>query len=93
VRNIPTRRIARQYEFVIRHDGGFQSSYNIVDQTPHGLASGPVLLATAGDLVEAGDTLYEIRNGGFLHFQLLHAGLLVDPRNYMRSDERLDPSR
>ncbi len=86
VRNIPTRRIARQYEIIVRHDGGFESSYSIVDQTPHLPAGELPVLRTLGSLVEAGDELYDIRNGGFLHFQLFHGGKLVDPRHYIRSE-------
>jgi hypothetical protein len=86
VRNIPTKRIARQYEIIIRHDGGFESSYSIVDQTPN-LPEGELpVLRTLGTLVEGGGELYDIRNGGFLHFQLFRAGKLVDPRNYIRSE-------
>ena len=86
VRNIPTRRIARQYEIIIRHDGGFESSYSIVDQTPHLPAGELPVLRALGSLVEHGGELYDIRNGGFLHFQLFHAGKLVDLRNYIRSE-------
>jgi hypothetical protein len=86
VRNIPTKRIARQYEIIIRHDGDFESSYNIVDQTPHPGAGESPHLRTPGAFVEDGGELYHIRNGGFLHFQLSRAGRLVDPRNYIRAE-------
>ena len=83
VRNISTKRIARQYEIIIRHDGGFESSYNIVDQTPHLPTSESSVLRTLGASVEVGGELYEVRNGGFLHFQLFRGGKLVDPRNFI----------
>jgi hypothetical protein len=83
VRNISTRRIARQYEIIIRHDGGFESSYTIVDQTPHLAAGEASVLPTLGTFVEDGGELYAIRNGGFLHFQLFRGGKLVDPRNFI----------
>ena len=86
VQNIPTKRIAQQYEVVVRHEGDFQSSYGIVDLTPN-LPAGEVRrLMTEGTLVEAGCELYDIRNGGFLHFRLSQAGKLVDPRTYMREE-------
>ncbi len=85
VRNIPTRRIARQYEIVVRHEGDFESSYSIVDQTPHLPADEAVHLRALGTLVEDGSELYSVRNGGVLHFQLFRAGKLVDPRNYIRA--------
>jgi len=95
VRNIPTKRIARQYEIIIRHDGNFESSYSIVDQTPHSPAGELSVLRTPGTLVEGGGELYHVRNGGCLHFQLFRAGKLVDPRNYIRSqfDGSIDGSR
>lgn len=40
VRNIPTKRIAQQYEILIRHADDFESSYSIVDQTPNLPAGG-----------------------------------------------------
>jgi hypothetical protein len=86
VRNIPTKRIARQYEITIRHDGDFESSYSIVDQTPHLAAGGSLHHGTLGAFVEDGGELYHIRDGGFLHFQLSRAGKLVDPRNYIRAE-------
>ena len=84
--DIPTRRIAHQHEISIQHDGDFESRYSIVDQTPHDLASAQLTRRLAGISVEAGQTLYEIMNGGSLHFQLLRAGVLVDPRIYMQPD-------
>ena len=85
VRNIPTKRIAQQYEIVIRHEEDFESSYSIVDQTPHPPAGSACRLIVPGSLVEDGATLYAIRNGGVLHFQLFRAGKLVDPRTYIRT--------
>jgi hypothetical protein len=83
IRAVPTKRIARQYEILVRHDHGFESSYSIVDQTPH-LRSGESGVSRAeGTLVEEGGELYEIRNGGSLHFQLYQAGKLVDPRAHI----------
>jgi hypothetical protein len=95
VRNIPTRRIAQQYEILIRHDNDFESSYSIVDQTPKLPAGGSHHLRAQGSLVEDGSELYVIGNGGFLHFQLSHAGRLVDPREYIRAepDGATDASR
>ena len=86
VRTIPTKRIARQYEILIRHEGDFESSYNIVDQTPNLSASGTRHLMPKGTLVEDGNELYSIGDGGFLHFQLFRAAKLVDPRQYIRSE-------
>ena len=86
VRDISTKRIARQYEIIVRHDSGFESSYNIVDQTPHLPAGQSSALRTMGTFVEVGSELYDITNGGFLHFQLFRAGKLVDPRNHIRSE-------
>ena len=86
VRNIPTRRIARQYEILIRHEGDFESSYSIVDQTPDLSGNETRHLRMQGRLVEDGNELYNIRDGGFLHFQLFRAGKLVDPREYIRSE-------
>jgi hypothetical protein len=85
-RKIATKRIAEQYEIIIRHDGDFESSYNIIDQTPHSAVSGTGLHAT-GTVVDTGSELYDIRNGGILHFQLYRAGKLVDPRQYLREPE------
>jgi hypothetical protein len=85
VRNIPTKRIARQYEIVIRHDDDFESRYSIVDQTPNLPAGGASPLKMLGTIVEDGCELYEVRNGGLLHFQLFCAGKLVDPRNHIRT--------
>jgi murein DD-endopeptidase MepM/ murein hydrolase activator NlpD len=84
VRNIPTKRIAQQYEILIRHEGDFESSYGIVDQTPNFPTGESRHLRTQGTMVEDGDELYIIGNGGFLHFQLSRAGKLVDPRDYIR---------
>ena len=86
VRNIPTKRIARQYEILIRHEGDFESSYSIVDQTPNLPTGGSRPLMTPGTMVEDGEELYVVGNGGFLHFQLFRAGKLVDPREYIRSE-------
>ena len=83
VRNIPTKRIARQYEIIIRHDGGFESSYSIVDQTPHLPAGEASVLQRWGPLSKTAANSTTIRNGGFLHFQLFRGGKLVDPRNYI----------
>ena len=85
VRNIPTKRIAQQYEILIRHDGDFESSYSIIDQNPNLTAGGSRHLGTPGSLVEDGGELYVIGNGGFLHFQLSRAGKLVDPREYIQT--------
>jgi hypothetical protein len=86
VRNVPTKRIAQQYEIIVRHGGSFESSYSIVDQTPHLHAAQAGPLKREGAVVDDGDELYDIRNGGVLHFQLFRAGKLVDPRTYMRSE-------
>jgi len=40
-----------------------------------------------GTPVDRGSELYDIRNGGILHFQLYRAGKLVDPRQYLRDPE------
>lgn len=95
VRNIPTKRIAQQYEILIRHADDFESSYSIVDQTPNLPAGGSRPLRTTGTLVEDGEELYVIGNGGFLHFQLSQAGRLVDPREYIQLelDHATDASR
>ncbi len=84
VRNIPTKRIAKQYEILIRHAEDFESSYSIVDQTPNLPAGGSRPLRTTGTMVEDGEELYVIGNGGVLHFQLSRAGRLVDPREYIQ---------
>ncbi len=86
-RKIATKRIAAQYEIIIRHDADFESSYSIIDQTPHSAASDAARLHAMGTLVESGSELYDIRNGGTLHFQLFLAGKLVDPRQYLREPE------
>jgi hypothetical protein len=86
VRNVPTRRIARQYEILIRHEDGFESSYSIVDQTPYSPSRESHCLKMQGMLVEHERELYEINHGGFLHFQLSRAGKLVDPRQYIRQE-------
>ena len=71
------------YEILVRHERDFESSYGIVDLTPN-LPAGEVRrLMTEGNLVEDGGELYDIRNGGFLHFRLSQASKLVDPRAYM----------
>jgi hypothetical protein len=84
VRKIPTKRIAQQYEIVILHDGAFQSNYSVIDQTPNPPATGAGRLITLGTVVDGGSRLYEVRNGGILHFQVFRAGKLVDPREYIR---------
>jgi hypothetical protein len=84
VRIIPTKRIAQQYEVLIRHADDFESSYSIVDQTPNLPAGGSHPLKAPGSMVEDGEELYVIGNGGFLHFQLSRAGRLVDPREYIQ---------
>jgi hypothetical protein len=84
VRNIPTKRIAQQYEILIRHAEDFESSYSIVDQTPNLPTGGSRPLITPGTMVEDGEELYVVGNGGFLHFQLTRAGRLVDPREYIQ---------
>jgi hypothetical protein len=86
VRNIPTKRIAQQYEILVRHEGDFESSYGIVDLTPNLPAGEARHLISEGTVVEDGGELYDIRNGGFLHFRLSQAGKLVDPRTYMREE-------
>jgi hypothetical protein len=84
VRNIPTKRIAQQYEILIQHVEDFESSYSIVDQTPNLPTGGSRPLMTPGTMVEDGEELYVVGNGGFLHFQLSRAGRLVDPREYIQ---------
>jgi hypothetical protein len=86
VRNIPAKRIAQQYEIRIRHENDFESNYSIVDQTPNLPAGGSYHIRAPGTLVEYGDELYVIGNGGFLHFQLSRAGKLVDPREYIQRE-------
>ena len=81
-RKIATKRIAEQYEIIIRHDGDFESSYSIIDQTPNLAAGDAGRLQTSGS-VDSGSELYAIRNGGILHFRLFRAGKLVDPRLYI----------
>ncbi len=57
-----------------------------MDLTPN-LPAGEVRRRISeGTLVEDGGELYDIRNGGFLHFRLSQAGKLVDPRTYMREE-------
>lgn len=90
IRAVPTRRIARQYEIVVRHDHSFESSYSIVDQTPHLRSGESGVLRAEGALVEDGGELYEIRNGGSMHFQLYQAGKLVDPRRYFPGEPDRD---
>lgn len=82
-RHIPTKRIAQHYEILVQHDDDIESSYSIVDQSPNLPAAELRHLAKQGAVVEMGSELYVIGNGGFLHFQLSHAGKLVDPRKYM----------
>jgi hypothetical protein len=89
IRNVPTKRIARQYEIIVRHDDDFESSYSIVDQTPHLRVGETGPLKMQGAFVEDGGELYDIRNGGTLNFQLYHAGKLIDPRTYIRSELNL----
>ncbi len=86
-RKIATKRIAEQYEIIIRHEDDFQSSYSIIDQTPHPAAGDTGRLRASGTVVDGGSELYEIKNGGILHFQLFRAGKLVDPRQYLREAE------
>ena len=81
-RKIATKRIAEQYEIIIRHDGDFESSYSIIDQTPNLAAGDAGRLQTSG-FVDSGSELYAIRDGGILHFRLFRAGKLVDPRLYI----------
>jgi hypothetical protein len=83
VREVPTKRIARQCDIVIRHDDDFESSYSVVDLTPHSAGDEARQLRWPEHPVNAGDKLYDIRNGGYLHFQLFRAGKLVDPREYI----------
>ncbi|HET6608186.1 MAG TPA: hypothetical protein VFG62_16035 [Rhodopila sp.] len=83
VKNVPTRRIARQFDFTIRHEHDFESSYSIVDQTPHAGEGTANPLRSLGAYIDDGGELYDIRNGGCLHFQLFRAGKLVDPREYI----------
>lgn len=94
-RSVPTKRIAQQYEIIVRHDDAFESSYSIVDQTPHFRMDEYGPLKKEGAFVEDGAELYDIRNGGALYFQLYHGGKLVDPRTYMRSasNETIDTLR
>jgi len=82
-KNIPTKRIARRYEILIRHSREFVSSYSIVDQTPNARAGGVRPIPAEGDLVEGGSELYDVQNGGFLHFQLSRGGKLIDPREFI----------
>jgi hypothetical protein len=86
VRNIFAKRIAQQFEIIIRHDDDFESSYSIVDQTPSVPASGAGQPMMLGTIVEHGSELYEVLNGGLLHFQLFRSGELVDPRRYIRTE-------
>jgi hypothetical protein len=73
-------------EILVRHEGDFESSYGIVDLTPNLPAGEARHLISEGTVVEDGGELYDIRNGGFLHFRLSQAGKLVDPRTYMREE-------
>jgi hypothetical protein len=86
VQNITTKRIAQQYEILIRHEGEFESSYSIVDQDPKLPAGETHHLRIQGTFVDDGAQLYDISNGGCLHFQLFQAGNPVDPRKYIREE-------
>jgi hypothetical protein len=81
--NIPTKRIARRYEILIRHENDFESSYSIVDQTPNAPVVGMRHFTADGYLVHDGTELYDVQNGGFVDFQLSHGGKLVDPREFI----------
>jgi hypothetical protein len=37
-----------------------------------------------GQSVGDGSRLYDVQNGGVLHFQLAHRGKLVDPRTFIK---------
>lgn len=93
IRAVPTKRIARQYEILVRHDHGFESSYSIVDQTPQLRSGESGVSRVQGALVEEGGELYEIKDGGSLHFQLYQAGKLVDPRAHIPGEPGGDASR
>ncbi|HVY13893.1 MAG TPA: hypothetical protein VHB27_01600 [Rhodopila sp.] len=84
---VPSKRIAQQYDITVRHGNDFESSYSIVDQTPHSAAEIASQLNALGPYVESGGELYNISNGGFLHFQLFRAGKLVDPREYIKAPQ------
>jgi hypothetical protein len=86
IRNIPTRRIARQIEITIRHEGDFESSYTIVDQTPHSPTEALQLTPEQGADVACGAVLHRLADGGNLHFQLSWEGRLVDPRSHITHD-------
>jgi hypothetical protein len=81
--NIPTKRIARRYEILIRHKNEFESSYSITDQTPNAPVVGMRHFTADGYLVHDGTELYDVQNGGFVDFQLSHGGKLVDPREFI----------
>jgi hypothetical protein len=82
--NVPTKRIARRYEILIRHANDFESSYSIVDQTPNAPVVALRHFTAEGYLVDDGTELYDVQNGGFLDFQLSHGGKLVDPREFIQ---------
>jgi murein DD-endopeptidase MepM/ murein hydrolase activator NlpD len=79
-KSISTRRIVRHYDVHIRHDDGFESKYDIVDQTP---GANAVRLPKEGEPIEAGAEICYILNGGYLHFQLLREGRMLDPRRHI----------
>lgn len=84
--NIPTKRIARRSEILIRHDNVFESSYGIVDLTPNAPVVGLRHFTADGYLVHDGTELYDVQNGGFVDFQLSHGGKLVDPRAFIQGE-------
>jgi hypothetical protein len=94
IRNIPTKRIARQYEIAIRHDHDFESSYSITDLSPHAAEGASSQLRSLKSNINRGDRLYDVMNGGYLHFQLFRAGKLVDPRDFIpaESDSPVGPA-
>jgi hypothetical protein len=93
--NVPTKRIARRYEILIRHENDFESSYSIVDQTPNAPVVGLRHFTADGYLVHDGTELYPVQNGGFVDFQLSHGGKLVDPREFLpaKPDSTIDVPR
>jgi hypothetical protein len=82
--NVPTKRIARRYEILIRHANDFESSYSIIDLTPNAPVVGLRHFTADGYLVHDGTELYDVHNGGFVDFQLSHEGKLVDPREFIQ---------
>ena len=82
---VPTKRIARRYEILIRHEKDFASSYSILDQTPSAPLTGGHAIAAEGDAVDEGNELYTVQNGGFLDFQLFRGGKVVDPRQFIEA--------